>query len=234
VFSPIHPFSCARRPLAALTLFASLLGVMGTRTASSATEASSATLANTKPFRLLGPSTTVGGMERPALLQAVLYSRITASKKAQEAKDCSARPQVDDAPTVFVLPGLPGKRLSCAVPKGVVVLIDHNGAICNESKKTKADSACVQGRLDQITGYSVTVDGINLGVGRFKTFSEAFVVTTKSNNAFGFAPGKWKIMAGGWPVSIDQLSPGSHEIVTSYQIGDLSRQTIRVELTVGV
>ena len=233
MISLLHPLSRARRLLAGLTFLASLFGVMGTRTASSATEAGNTTTVKAKPFRLLGPSTTVGGLERPALVQAVLYSRITASKKTQEAKDCSARPQVEDAPTIFVLPGLPGKRLSCSVPQGVVVLIDHNGAICNESKKTKADLGCVQSRLDQITGYSVTVDGINLGVGRFKTFSDAFVVTTKSNNAFGFAPGKWKIMAGGWPVSIDKLSPGLHEIVTSYQIGDLSRQTIRVDLMVG-
>ena len=230
----ISPFRFARpstHRLIELTVVASLLvsvlGVLGVTTPVSA-----AVSGKTKPFRLLGPSTTVGGLERPALLQAVLFSRITASKKTQEAKDCSARPQVEDAPKLFVLPGQPGKRLSCTVERGVVVLIDHNGAICNDSKKTKADAACVQSRLDQITGYSVTVDGINLGAGRFKTLSDAFVVTTKADNPFGFAPGKWKIMAGGWPVSIDQLSPGLHEIVTTYQIGDLSRQTIRVDLTV--
>jgi hypothetical protein len=186
-----------------------------------------------KPFRLLGPSSTVGGLSRPALLQAVLFSRINASKKTQEAKDCSDRPQIEAAPHVFVLPGQPGKRLNCTVPSDAQILIDHNGAICNQSKKTKADVACVESRLEKITEYSVTIDGINLGVKRFKTISEAFVVTTKDGNAFGFAPGKWKIIAAGWPVSIDQLSPGTHEIVTRYRIGDLARQTIRVNLTVG-
>lgn len=185
-----------------------------------------------KPFRLLGPSTTVAGLTRPALLQAVLFSRINASKKTQEAKDCSNRPQVQDAPLVFVLPGQPGKRLACTVPAQALVLIDHNGAICNQSKKTKADVACVETRLGQITEYSVTVDGINLGVRRYKTISDAFVVTTKDGNAFGFAPGKWKIIAAGWPVSIDKLTPGQHEIVTRYRIGDLSRQTITVDLNV--
>jgi hypothetical protein len=196
-----------------------------------ATEARAASPA-TKPFRLLGPTTTVAGLDRAALLEAVLFSRINATKKTQEAKDCSDRPQVRDAPSVFVLPGQPGKTLTCTVPANTLILIDHNGAICNESKKTKADAECVQKRLDQITEYSVTVDGINLGVQRFKTLSEAFVVTTQEGNAFGFAPGKWKIIAGGWPVSIDKLSPGAHEIVTRYRIGDLSRQTIRVDLTV--
>ena len=191
-----------------------------------------AATAGFKPFRLLGPSSNVGGLARPALLQAVLYSRINASKKTQEAKDCSDRPQVEDALKVFVLPGQPGKRLACTVPADALVLIDHNGAICNQSKKTKADVACVEGRLDQITEYSVTVDGINLGAKRYKTISEAFVVTTKDGNAFGFAPGKWKIIAAGWPVSIDKLSPGVHEVVTRYRIGDLARQTIRVDLTV--
>jgi hypothetical protein len=190
--------------------------------------------ASTRPksFRLLGPSTTVGGMTREALLQALLFSRINASKKVQEAKDCSDRPQVEDAPLIFVVPGQPGKRLSCTVSSDAPILIDHNGAICNQSKKTKADVACVEKRLEQITEYSVTVDGINLGARRFKTVSEAFVVTTKDGNAFGFAPGKWKIIAAGWPVSIDKLSPGTHEIVTRYRIGDLARQTIRVDLTV--
>jgi hypothetical protein len=194
-------------------------------------QARAATL-TTKPFRLLGPATTVAGLDRAALLQSVLFSRINATKKTQEAKDCSDRPQVRNAPSVFVLPGQPGKTLTCMVPANTLILIDHNGAICNESKKTKADAECVQKRLDQITEYSVTVDGINLGVQRFKTLSKAFVVTTKDGNAFGFAPGKWKIIAGGWPVAIDKLSPGAHEIVTRYRIGDLSRQTIRVEVTV--
>jgi hypothetical protein len=171
-------------------------------------------------------------MTRPALLQAVLFARINASKKTQEATDCSDRPQIVDAPSIFVLPGQAGKRLSCTVPVNALVLIDHNGAICNQSKKTKADTACVEKRLDQITEYSVTVDGINLGVRRFKTMSETFVVSTKDGNAFGFAPGKWKIIAAGWPVSIDKLSPGMHEIVTRYRIANLPRQTIRVDLTV--
>jgi hypothetical protein len=200
--------------------------------AATTTTAATATAATKKPFRLLGPATSVGGLARPALLQAVLFSRINATKKTQEAKDCSDRPQIQDAPSVFVLPGQPGKRLACTMPGDAVVLIDHNGAICNQSKKTKADVACVEERLSQITEYSVTVDGINLGVRRFKTVSDAFVVTTKDGNAFGFAPGKWKIIAAGWPVSIDKLSPGQHEIVTRYRIGDLSRQTITVDLTV--
>jgi hypothetical protein len=205
-----------------------------TTTAATTNETETAAKATTakKPFRLLGPATNVGGLARPALLQAVLFSRINASKKTQEAKDCSDRPQIQDAPSVFVLPGQPGKRLACTVPADALVLIDHNGAICNQSKKTKADVACVEGRLSKITEYSVTVDGIDLGVRRFKTISEAFVVTTKDGNAFGFAPGKWKIIAAGWPVSIDKLSPGLHEIVTRYRIGDLSRQTITVDLTV--
>jgi hypothetical protein len=195
-------------------------------------EAIAASPAN-KPFRLLGPSTTVAGLDRAAVLQAVLYARINATKKTQEASDCSDRPQVSEAPSIFVLPGQPGKRLACTVPSNALVLIDHNGAICNQSKKTNADAACVDKRLDQITEYSVTVDGINLGVRRFKTVSDAFVVTTKDGNSFGFAPGKWRIIAGGWPVSIDKLSPGAHEIVTRYRIADQQRQTIRVDLTVG-
>jgi hypothetical protein len=206
-----------------------------TTTAATTTETATATTTATtakKPFRLLGPATNVGGLARPALLQAALFSRINATKKTQEAKDCSDRPQIRDAPAVFVLPGQPGKRLACTVAADALVLIDHNGAICNQSKKTKADVACVEGRLSKITEYSVTVDGINLGVRRFKTISEAFVVTTKDGNAFGFAPGKWKIIAAGWPVSIDKLSPGLHEIITRYRIGDLSRQTITVDLTV--
>ena len=212
----------------------SILLLAATMTASPFALPGQASAASTrpKPFRLLGPSTTVGGLTRPALLQAVLFSRINASKKTQEAKDCSDRPQVNDAPSIFVVPGQPGKRLSCVVPSGGLVLIDHNGAICNQSKKTKADVACVEKRLDQITEYSVTVDGVDLGVRRFKTISEAFVVTTKEGNAFGFVPGKWKIIAAGWPVTIDKLSTGQHEIVTRFRIGDLSRQTIRVDLTV--
>lgn len=214
------------------TLGLVVLGAVLAATSTGVLSQASAVSTAKKPFRLLGPSTTVGGLARPTLLQAVLFSRINASKKTQEAKDCSDRPQVQDAPLVFVLPGQPGKRLACTVPAQALVLIDHNGAICNQSKKTKADVACVEKRLGQITEYSVTVDGINLGVRRYKTISDAFVVTTKDGNAFGFAPGKWKIIAAGWPVSIDRLTPGQHEIVTRYRIGDLSRQTITVDLNV--
>ena len=187
---------------------------------------------NANPFRLLGPSTTLGGITRAEVLQSLRFARINASKATQEAKDCSRRPQVNELPSLFVLPGQPGKRLSCTVPADTVVLIDHNGAICNQSKKTNADEGCVTSRLAQIKEYSVTVDGINLGVQRFRTISAAFVVTTKDGNPFGFAPGKWKIRAGGWPVAIDKLTPGAHEIVTRYRIGDTSRQTISVDLTV--
>ncbi len=228
VISPLRSFHLRFRTALGLVLLGAVaIANPGGTTAKAATAASSP-----KPFRLLGPATPVGGMTRPALLQAVLFARINASKKTQDAANCSDRPQLDDAPSIFVLPGQPGKRLACTVPSNALVLIDHNGAICNQSKKSKADAACVEKRLEQIVEYSVTVDGINLGVRRFKTLSDTFVVNTKDGNAFGFAPGKWQIIAAGWPVSIDKLSPGIHEIVTRYRIGEMSRQTIRVDLTV--
>jgi hypothetical protein len=185
-----------------------------------------------KPFQLMAASATFKGQTRADLLERTLRRRIVATSKSLNAKDCAERPQLVEPKGLFLLPGEVNKTLTCSIDRSMVVLIDFNGAICNESEKKKATEKCVNDRLDVITRYDVSIDGRNLGAGRYRTVSDEFVVETKKDNAFKLQPGKWKLRAGGWPILVSDLSPGEHTIVGSYKIGDLKPQSITVLLNV--
>jgi hypothetical protein len=194
-----------------------------------------ATAQSTAPrqtFRLLAPSIKWKGLDRATLLERAITQRIFATTASLNAKDCAKRPAITKPAGLFLLPGDVGKTLTCTIANGTALLIDFNGGICNESTKAKADVACVEKRLSLFDEYSVQIDGVNLGAGRFKTYSNEFVVDTKDGNAFNLAAGNWKLRAGGWPLIVAGLEAGTHTVVGHYQLGGTNRQTITVTVIV--
>jgi hypothetical protein len=185
-----------------------------------------------KPFQLAPASATFEGESRSDLLERALRKRIGSSSESLNAKDCAQRPQLSKPAGLFLLPGEVNKTLTCTIDRSMSVMIDLNGAICNQSEKKKATEKCVNDRLDVIKRYDVTIDGRNLGAGRYRTISNEFVVQTKDGNAFKLQAGKWKLRAGGWPIIVSEFTPGEHTIVATYKIGDLKPQSITVTLRV--
>ncbi len=111
------------------------------------------------------------------------------------------------------------------------LMIDHIGVICNDSEDHQASVKCIDERFQPLKNYRITVDGVDLGIGRFKLITEKFVLDLKQDSPFGLQGGKWRLRAGGWPVLITGLTPGEHTINTTYKLGK-NRQSTTVTLTV--
>jgi hypothetical protein len=206
----------------------------------------SATLAQTttkapvpvKQFRLLAPSTKFDGKTRAELLILGYRAKVTASKEAIESPDCADRPQFGTSAAgqalskkLFTLPAELGKTMTCTMSAASTLMIDHIGVICNDSEDQQASVECIDSRFQPLKQYRVTVDGVDLGIGRFKLITEKFVVDLKQDSPYGLQGGKWRLRAGGWPVLIAGLTPGDHTVKTTYKLGK-NRQSTTVVLTV--
>ncbi len=219
---------------AATALCASPLGAAATVTTPTTTPTTTPvkTLPSDQKFRLLAPSATFGGVARAELLKNALLARIRADKDSLLDKDCAKRPMITKPKGLFLLPGDVGKDLICTLPANTALLIDFTGTICQEYKGKKASPECVKERLAVFTEYSVRIDGLSLGAGRFATVSNQFDVETKDGNAFKLEAGNWRLRAGGWPMIVTNLSPGTHVVEGHYKVGDTNRQKINVTVVV--
>ena len=196
------------------------------------------TAATAKPFRVLAPSTRFDGRTRAELLILGYNAKVTASKAAIATPNCAERPQFGDgagaqalATKLFTLPAQLGKTMTCTMSANSTLMIDHIGVICNDSKDHQASIECINSRFEPLKNYRVTIDGIDLGINRFKLTTEKFVVDLKRESPYGLQAGKWRLRAGGWPVLIAGLTPGEHTVKTSYKLGK-NRQSTTVTLTV--
>ncbi len=190
-------------------------------------------------FRLLPVTATVKGKSRAELVVLGYSTKVLAKKEQIETKDCAARPQFGTtaegtalAKLVFNLPAQLGKTMSCTMPSSSMLMIDEIGVICNDSKRNKASVACIEKRFASVKDFRVTFDGFDLGAGRYRVITDQFVLDLPKASPFGLHEGKWRLRAGGWPILLADLAPGSHTIETSYKLGR-NRQTTKVTLTVG-
>ncbi len=191
-----------------------------------------------KQFRLLAPGTTFDGKTRAELLILGYRAKVTATKAAIESPNCAERPQFGTtaagkalAKKLFTLPAELGKTMTCTMPATSTLMIDHIGVICNDSNDHQASVECIDSRFEPLKQYRVTIDGVDLGIGRFKLITEKFVVDLKQDSPYGLQGGKWRLRAGGWPVLIAGLTPGDHTVKTTYKLGK-NRQSTTVVLTV--
>lgn len=189
-------------------------------------------------FRLLAPSVGAAGKTRAELLVAGYTAKVQSTKKQIDTSDCGARPQFGPSESekalgksVFNLPAKLGKRMACTMSASSVLMVDHIGVICNESKNHQASEECVAKRFEDLRNYKVVVDGIDLGAQRYKVITDKFVIDLKSDSPFGLKSGKWLLRAGGWPILLDHFTVGTHTVVTSYKLGK-SKQKTTVTLTV--
>ena len=196
------------------------------------------TAAEGQRFRLLAPSVTAAGKSRAELVIAGYTAKVRSTKGRIETSDCTKRPQFGEtapdkaiARAVFNLPARLGKTMNCTMPASSILMIDHIGVICNESKKHQASEECIAERFEDLRNYRVVVDGIDLGAQRFKVVTDQFVIDLQGDSPFGLKSGKWLLRAGGWPILLDRLAPGEHTVVTSYKLGK-SKQSTTVKLTV--
>jgi hypothetical protein len=183
-------------------------------------------------FRLLAPMASFAGVTRAELLKNALLARILADKDTLLDKDCTKRPMITNPAGLFLLPGDVGKDLTCTLPANTALLIDFTGTICQEYKGKKASPECVKERLAVFTEYGVSIDGLSLGAGRFAAVSNQFDVETKDGNAFKLEAGSWRLRAGGWPMIVTNLTPGTHVIRGHYKVGDTNRQKINVTVVI--
>lgn len=221
---------------AALAVLA-VLTMLGAPTITAST-AAPAPSGGSRGFRLLAPTTTFAGRSLAELLILGYEAKVTASKSAIDTSICAERPQFGDtanakaiAKMLFTLPAVLGKTMTCTMPASSTLMIDHIGVICNDSRDHQASVSCIEERFKPLRDYRVTIDGIDLGVGRFKLITEKFVVDLKRDSPFGLQAGKWRLRAGGWPLLVTHLSAGEHTILTTYKLGK-NRQSTTVILTV--